>query len=77
MILEDEMRSEKFKNLAEKRVNNAIKNINLIGNLANTSYYEYNDEQINKIFAVLKKELDTAQMKFKARPQETAGLFTL
>ena len=75
--MEDKMKSEKFKLLAEKRVNNAIKNINLIGNLANPSSYEYNDEQVNKIFTVLKKELETAQMKFKARPQEVSGLFTL
>jgi len=71
------MKSEKFKLLAEKRVNNAIKNINLIGNLANPSSYEYNDEQVNKIFTVLKKELETAQMKLKDRPQEVSGLFTL
>ncbi len=71
------MSSEKFKELAEKRVNNAIKNINLIGNLANPNSYKYNDEQVNKIFGVLKKELETAQMKFKARPQDVNKLFTL
>ena len=71
------MKSEKFKELAEKRVNNAIKNIHLIGNLANKSSYMYSEEQINKIFAVLKKELETAQMKFKARPHDVSKLFTL
>ena len=40
------MKAEKFKALAEKRVNNAIKQLQLIGNLSNTSSYEYTDEQV-------------------------------
>ena len=35
----------KFRELAEKRVNNAMKNIQLIGNLSNTRAYEYDDEE--------------------------------
>lgn len=38
----------KFKELAEKRVNNAIKNIQLIGNLSNTRAYSYTEEDVKK-----------------------------
>ena len=56
---------DKFKELAEKRVNNALKNIQLIGNLSNTNNYDYNDEEVAKIFKTLKEELQTAEARFK------------
>ena len=67
----------KFKNLAEKRVNSAMKQIQLIGNLANPSSYEYEEAQVTKIFKALRKELESAELKFKARPQEGGMSFTL
>lgn len=57
----------KFRELAEKRVNNALKNIQLIGNLSNTRAYEYDDEEIKKIFKSLKEEISIAESKFKAK----------
>lgn len=57
----------KFKELAEKRVTNALKNIQLIGNLSNTNAYEYSDEEIKKIFKILKEELSVAESRFKSR----------
>ena len=57
---------EKFKDLAEKRVNNALKNIQLIGNLSNTSAYEYDDEDVKKIFRALKDEIGLAEAKFRS-----------
>lgn len=56
---------EKFKRLAEKRVNNAIKNIRLIGNLSNRSNYSYTDQEVDKIFRALDKELKHAKSRFK------------
>lgn len=56
---------DKFKELAEKRVNNALKNIQLIGNLSNTNNYDYNEEEVSKIFKTLKEELQTAEARFK------------
>ena len=75
--MEINMRAEKFKNLAEKRVNSAMKQIQLIGNLANPSSYEYEEAQVSKIFKTLRKELESAELKFKARPQEGGMSFTL
>ena len=49
----------KFRELAEKRVNNALKNIQLIGNLSNTRAYDYDDEDVKKMFKILKEEIGT------------------
>ena len=54
-----------------------MKQIQLIGNLANPSSYEYEEAQVTKIFKTLRKELESAELKFKARPQEGGMSFTL
>lgn len=60
-------KKEKFKELAEKRVSNALKQIQLIGNLSNTRVYEYDEEDIRKVFKTLKEELSLAESKFKSK----------
>ena len=52
---------EKFKSLAEKRVNNALKNIQLIGNLSNTGNYDYSHDDVVRIFKSLRKEIQVAE----------------
>ena len=59
-------KQKKFRELAEKRVNNAIKNIQLIGNLSNTSAYSYTDEEVKKIFKALKDEFAVSESKVKS-----------
>lgn len=54
----------KFVQLAESRVNRAIKDIRLIGNLSNRSAYAYGEEDIRKIFKALQKEMDSAKSRF-------------
>lgn len=61
------IKKEKFKELAEKRVNNALKQIQLIGNLSNTRVYEYDEEEIKKIFKTLKEEIQLSETKFKTK----------
>ena len=68
---------EKFIRLAEKRVNNAIKAINLVGNLSNKSNYSYSEADVDKIFAALNSELKTCQAKFKHSTQEKKNRFSL
>lgn len=54
----------KFVELVEARVNRAIKDIQLIGNLSNRSAYQFDDEDVRKVFRALQKELDTAKARF-------------
>ena len=58
-------RELKFKKLAEKRVNKAIKQLRLIGNLSNKSNYTYSDAQVKKITNVLSTELNNLKNRFK------------
>ena len=55
---------QKFVELAEARVNRAIKDVRLIGNLANRSAYEYGDEDARKIIRALQRELDSIKSRF-------------
>ena len=64
------MRREKFISLAESRTNNAIKQLKLIGNLANTNSYEYREEEIEKIFSCLNQELKRSRARFQASINE-------
>ncbi len=62
-----EHKRNKFKELAEKRVNSTIKNIQLIGNLSNVANYEYSEEDVKKIFKVLKDEIALSESRFKTK----------
>ena len=59
-----ETKEQKFKRLAEPRVNNAVKKITLIGNLAGSGY-EFSVEQSEKIFALLRSTVDEIEQKFQ------------
>jgi len=67
----------KFVELANKRVNNAIKSIRLIGNLSNRSNYSYTDEDIKKIFFALQKEIKDARRRFEEGSEKARGEFRL
>jgi len=57
-------KSEKFKELAEKRVSDTLKKLQLIGNLANKNNYEYTDEQVKQIIETLDSEIKSLKNKF-------------
>lgn len=54
----------KFIELAESRVNRALKQLELIGNLANKSNYEYDKSDYKKIFRVIDDEVKSMKRKF-------------
>ena len=58
-------KKENFKRIAEARTEKILKSINLLGNLANTSYYEYTPDQINLIFSAIEEELADQKKKNK------------
>ena len=62
-----ETRSDRFKRLAEARVNKLIAMIRLLGNLSNPVIYEYKPEQIAQIFSALQTELNSARNRFYQR----------
>ena len=56
---------EKFVRLANKRVSNALKAIQLIGNLSNRSNYDYTEDDAQKILKALQEELAACRKKFE------------
>ncbi|MAO93617.1 MAG: hypothetical protein CMM78_00250 [Rhodospirillaceae bacterium] len=68
---------KKFVDLAEARVNRAIKDIRLIGNLANKASYEYEDEDAKEIFRALQRELDAAKSRFSGNGKTGDDSFRL
>lgn len=68
---------EKFIRLAEQRVNRALNDIRLIGNLSNRSAYAFTDEDVKKVFKALQKELDQAKARFSETEGASSGDFKL
>jgi len=68
---------QKFVELAEKRVEKALKDIKLIGNLSNKSNYQYNEQDVKKIFGVLKKALDECKGRFEQGGKDKDEVFKL
>lgn len=69
-------RVQPFETLVTKRVDNVAKGIWVLTRLANKNNYDYNDEQVDKIFRYLKKQLDVAEKKFR-QPAFNGEKFTL
>ena len=59
-------KSDKFKELAESRVNRAINMIRLIANLGNKAHYDYSSEQAKKIVNALEAEVRNVKVKFNS-----------
>lgn len=55
---------EKFVTLAEKRVNNAIRQIRGVGKLGNPNRYEYTEEDAKKICTILREEVERVRENF-------------
>jgi len=71
-----ETKHDKFRRLAVQRVTNALKKIELIGNLA-TSGYEKSPEEVDKIFASLQQGIDSAKARFNKSKKEDLPKFEL
>ena len=55
----------KFAELGTNRVNKAIHDIRLIGNLSNKANYDYNDDDVRQIIKALREAINEAENRFK------------
>jgi hypothetical protein len=60
-----ETKAQRFERIAERRVNETLRSLRLLGNLADKRNYEYSDEQISLILAALDREYRVLRSKFK------------
>ena len=70
-------RREKFVNMAENRVNKAIKQLRLIGNLANKGNYDYTDKDVNLIISTLNDEVKALRVRFQTQGRGSEPAFSL
>ena len=62
-----ETKSERFRRVAEARVNKIIRMLRLLGNCAAASVYAYDDSAVEQIFSALQIELDKARVRYAER----------
>ena len=61
---------DRFKRIATKRTQKILKTLKLLGNCANKSNYEYNQEEVDKIFRAIEDEIATTKSKFKVHNKD-------
>ena len=68
---------DNFVKLAQNRVNKALKDIELIGNLSNKSNYSYTEDDVRKIYSVLKNALEEMKARFEIKAAKEKEAFKL
>ena len=66
-----ETKRERFVRLAEKRTENVLNGIRLLSNLANTSNYDYTEDDVSKIVKALKTALSDLEHSFSSANKTT------
>jgi len=66
----EETRKQRFKRMANRRVNKVLNQLRVLGNLANKSYYEYNEEDVSKMFRAIDAQLKAIKGKFHISPKK-------
>jgi hypothetical protein len=60
-----ETKKQKFQRLAERRTNDVLERLRILGNCANRAQYEYSTEEVRKIFKAIETEVNAIKLKFK------------
>lgn len=66
----EEARRDRFKRIAEKRTNRLLNDIRLLGNTGNKTLYQYEQTDVDKIFATIEKKLTETRAKFKTAKKD-------
>jgi len=69
--MEKRDRQAKFEELAERRVNEALKRIRLVGKLSNRSNYTYSEEHSRQILRAFEEEIRMLKAKFQNEDSES------
>jgi hypothetical protein len=62
--IKNESSKEKFRRLAILRTNAVIQRLRILGNLSNRQLYDYEPDDIEKIFSAINKQIKTVKAKF-------------
>ncbi len=59
------LKQERFKRVAEKRVEKIIHYLNLLGNCSNRNNYEYSEKDVEKMFREIQNALNRNKVRFE------------
>ena len=68
---------KRFTDYAPIRVNNVLKHLRLVGNMANKNNYTYDSSEFNKIIKDIEAELGLVKSKLKAQENKRAKKWKL
>ena len=66
----NETPEERFKRVAEARTNAVLDKLRILSNVSNRQIYSYSEEDINKIFSAINKQLREVRVKFNSKKEE-------
>lgn len=72
-----ENKKENFKRIATNRTNKIITMISSLGNLTNSSFYEYTDEQVEAMFEAIENEIKVQRKNFESKKTKKQRKFEL
>ena len=72
--MEKETREERFRRVAEKRVQNILKSVRSLSQCANPRVYEWNEKQLKKIWEAVDREIDLCKQSFRDPESRTFRL---
>lgn len=64
-----ETKTERFYRVAERRVNSVLNSLRLLGQCSNERLYEYTEEDVQRMFREVERELRNAKQSFTAKDQ--------
>jgi len=66
----NETPEQRFKRIAALRTNAILDKLRILSNLSNRQMYSYSEEDINKIFSAINKQIKEVRAKFNSRKGE-------
>ena len=70
-----ELKKDRFKRVASRRVDNILKGIRSLSKCSNTNNYEYNEEDLNKMLRAIREELKTMETIYKKNLSKNTDTF--
>lgn len=67
---DSETPEERFKRIATSRTQAVLDKIRILGNLSNRQRYGYSEEDINKIFSAINKQVREVRAKFEPQKEK-------
>ena len=66
----NETPEQRFRRIATSRTDAVLDKLRILGNLSNRQVYSYSDEDIDKIFSAINKQVRRTRAKFNSREQD-------